>query len=439
MRALPRRCAAVAALLAAAGAQKLDSGGCVEARAAGCGSVLAGGSGYDAWCFSSVPRLYRTHLQYGAPRGPGSGTNSSALCMPRLVTANRSERISFREVAARARTMVCCGFGSLWFRRYGPRVLPSVLPGEGEGDWWDVDDFPVAVARVRHRCNFPTRSRPRAVSCWRSGGGSALGTVPVPDSLAAIWAPPHRDQNSEVVTSRFQAYDPFLHALVRRLLDRRPALVLDVGANLGYVTLYALAMGHRTVSFEAFPRTRRKLELSVWLSGAWGRGEVVGAAVGDEPGEAKLAVTQGNYGGNHVVADEGEAAAAGQPVVTVPVTTIDEALASRASRGVPAVPLLIKLDVEGRELAALRGAEDTLQRARPYLVVETCQPKAFGSAADVSPACAPPEPLFQHLKSRGYACATTLEQALAGTWDVQAVLSPRRRSAVTANVVCAPT
>ncbi|MGI8729578.1 MAG: FkbM family methyltransferase [Solirubrobacteraceae bacterium] len=50
--------------------------------------------------------------------------------------------------------------------------------------------------------------------------------------------------------------------------------------------------------------------------------------------------------------------------ITVPVATLDAALAGRRP------PSFVKVDVEGMELAMLRGAEQTLRAARPTLIVE---------------------------------------------------------------------
>jgi hypothetical protein len=53
-------------------------------------------------------------------------------------------------------------------------------------------------------------------------------------------------------------------------------------------------------------------------------------------------------------------------VLRVPVTTID---AEWRSRGEPQVAL-VKLDIEGGELSALRGAVALLQRWHPLLIIE---------------------------------------------------------------------
>jgi hypothetical protein len=53
-----------------------------------------------------------------------------------------------------------------------------------------------------------------------------------------------------------------------------------------------------------------------------------------------------------------------QAVIDVPVTTIDRAVAGGSG------PTLIKIDVEGHELAVLTGAEATLAAHRPMVLIE---------------------------------------------------------------------
>jgi FkbM family methyltransferase len=90
----------------------------------------------------------------------------------------------------------------------------------------------------------------------------------------------------------------------------------------------------------------------------------------------------------------------------VEVTTLDAAL-----EGAPAVGL-VKCDVEGHELAALRGGERMLRRDRPVVLVETEQRhQREGSVTD----------LFDWLGGLGYEGSCLRAQGLAplNTFDVQ--------------------
>lgn len=81
------------------------------------------------------------------------------------------------------------------------------------------------------------------------------------------------------------------------------------------------------------------------------RATVTRAALGAEPGQCGIAEGAQNTGQAHVVTG-----------YSVPLITVD-------SLGLTGLDLL-KLDVEGYELFALRGARETLERERPVVVIE---------------------------------------------------------------------
>ena len=68
-------------------------------------------------------------------------------------------------------------------------------------------------------------------------------------------------------------------------------LVVDVGANFGWYTLYSLALGCRTLSFEPVPMWREVLRLGVALNRGFGaRVRVVPRVVSNRKGVVTLAV-----------------------------------------------------------------------------------------------------------------------------------------------------
>jgi FkbM family methyltransferase len=140
-------------------------------------------------------------------------------------------------------------------------------------------------------------------------------------------------------------------AWIRQAL--RPGdVVADVGANNGFTgILFARAVGAagRVVGFEPSPANLEAARQNIRLNQV-GNFELVAAAVGAEPGTVSFDPGFGNG-----------AVASGGPI-TVPQVTLD------AHFGASRVDLL-KLDIEGYELAALRGARRLLE-ARPALAIE---------------------------------------------------------------------
>lgn len=128
----------------------------------------------------------------------------------------------------------------------------------------------------------------------------------------------------------------------------RGTTVLDLGAHLGTFALPAAALGYRVVAVEASPTSAALLRAAVAANG-FGQVEVVEAAVWSRSGTMEF-VEDGPYG--HLATDaDGDGRTA--KVATV---TVDE-LAERL--GLQDVSL-IKIDIEGAEVAALQGMQRLL-------------------------------------------------------------------------------
>jgi FkbM family methyltransferase len=171
---------------------------------------------------------------------------------------------------------------------------------------------------------------------------------------------------------------------VLRHLRGHTGVLLDVGANDG-LSILSMRMFDRTnpiVSVEPNPRYRRRLErLCRWF----GPASVRNCATGDQPGQFLLHVPA--YRGYPLPAfaslDPAEArdlpahgmfrrrfdpAQVQIESVTVPVEPVD---AWRLD------PIFVKIDVQGAELATLRGMRATLLRSRPVVLIER-NPGTFG-------------------------------------------------------------
>jgi len=150
-----------------------------------------------------------------------------------------------------------------------------------------------------------------------------------------------------------------------RLLASSPApVVYDVGGNCGWFSLRAAQAGAAVWAFEPVPETADVLERNL---SRHDRAVVVRTAVGERAGRASMHIysSSGNNSlverslpPDHPLRHEG--------IIEVPVIALDDF----ASRGDVAAPTLLKVDVEGFELPALRGARDVLARARPAVLLE---------------------------------------------------------------------
>jgi FkbM family methyltransferase len=139
-------------------------------------------------------------------------------------------------------------------------------------------------------------------------------------------------------------------------------VVLDAGANVGYFSLLCAKWMHgRGVvhAFEPFPTTAERFGRNIALNPELK--PVIrfhSVALSDVTGEMGMVVPDhGNQGCNCLSAGGS---------VNVRTTTID---AFCESEGIARVDL-IKVDVEGSEVALLQGAAETIRRDRPILMIE---------------------------------------------------------------------
>ena len=144
-------------------------------------------------------------------------------------------------------------------------------------------------------------------------------------------------------------------------------VVIDCGAHVGQSTLTALRMGARlVVSVEPDPKNLMCLRRNLAEHIAAGR--VIVAPVGVSDRDAMLPIVRGAESSQTEVLQEGhegEHEAGGD--VMVPLTTIDALVAKYQLERVD----FIKMDIEGAEMSAVRGAAQTLRRFRPRMALAT--------------------------------------------------------------------
>jgi FkbM family methyltransferase len=151
------------------------------------------------------------------------------------------------------------------------------------------------------------------------------------------------------------------HPLVQLLEALVPAggRVLDLGTHVGTFTLTAAALGYEVLGVEASPRNASLLRASLQRNG-FDRVRLVQAAVSDRPGTLEFCQA-GPYG--HVAAPGPR-----PPNLVVRALAVDDLLDEHGWEQVD----FVKLDIEGSEVAGLRGLARRLGRAdAPPLLVES--------------------------------------------------------------------
>lgn len=158
--------------------------------------------------------------------------------------------------------------------------------------------------------------------------------------------------------------DPF--AVQKHLLAGRPCrTIFDVGAYKGHVaaTYHELFPTADIYSFEPFPPS---YELLAQRFGKHAKVHLVNCAVSSQSGESTFHVNQNPATNSLLATGQGYSAvmAVTDKQIQVPTVTLDEFVASRNL----AAPEILKFDIQGNELNALRGANKLLGDDGPLLI-----------------------------------------------------------------------
>ena len=192
----------------------------------------------------------------------------------------------------------------------------------------------------------------------------------------------HGNQATDVI--------PFLRQYLK------PDMVLvDIGANQGEVAITAAKrlVNGEVFAFEPVPALFAQLQQNIALN-AFTNVHAVNCALSDQPGYMKLYTSMDveiHTGFNEGLASLFPSDYRNAAVAEAKVDLLDNVISSANPRRVD----LIKIDVEGAELHALRGATETLRRFRPHILAEV-NPEALLAAGDSV------EGLIHFLREHGY-------------------------------------
>jgi FkbM family methyltransferase len=163
---------------------------------------------------------------------------------------------------------------------------------------------------------------------------------------------------------------------------RRGDVFVDIGANVGSYTVLAAKLGARVVAVEPIPATFDHLVANVRLNGLESLVTAHRVGLSDRNGTLRFTTDHGTI--NHVLAATENLAG-----TDIEVVTLDSILAGVS-------PALIKIDVEGHELAVLNGAGRTL--GSPSLLAVIMETNGSGLRYGISDA-----QLYELMEARGFA------------------------------------
>lgn len=152
-----------------------------------------------------------------------------------------------------------------------------------------------------------------------------------------------------------------------RQLDLKDKVVYEIGAFQGILTLFFSSRAKEVIAYEPNPPSYHRVLQNLRLNDR-ANVRVRHLAVGEMEGSLTLLcdpLMPGGTSGDPTVAGQIKGSTAATSV-TVPVVTLDSDIASAR---LPK-PDLIKIDIEGMELPALRGMAQTLREHHPELYME---------------------------------------------------------------------
>jgi len=191
-------------------------------------------------------------------------------------------------------------------------------------------------------------------------------------------------------------YEPHVAHTLLGLL-RTDTHFLDVGANVGYFSLLAATRcpQGRVYAVEPDPQNFRLFSASIALNGLRERISAVQTAASDEDGLAMLS-DLGNPE-NRGARFTAKTRSALEAHVHGPAPTFTEVRMARLDRLFAGERIdVLKIDVEGHEPPALRGAEGLLSTYKPAILLE------FSPGNIINIASEPPETMLQFLRGLGY-------------------------------------
>jgi FkbM family methyltransferase len=174
-------------------------------------------------------------------------------------------------------------------------------------------------------------------------------------------------RNSSNMVNRYDALQ--IEWLIQNI--QPGAICIDVGGHTGECAIIMAALAKKTgqvVTFEPDPAARRVLQRNIQLNPEIGPISVESYAISDCVGDAQLFNGKGNA--NSALAAVGSVTNA-HPI-TIKTMTLDTFLSANAF----SPPNVVKIDIEGAEIHALRGARALLRSAADILV--ELHPYAWG-------------------------------------------------------------
>jgi FkbM family methyltransferase len=211
--------------------------------------------------------------------------------------------------------------------------------------------------------------------------------------------------------------------LDRMLTVESDPVFYDVGANYGYYTLRAAAAAAHVYAFEPVSETYGQLRSNIDQNDLQDVVAAYQVGLSDCPGIAEVNIYNSSGNNSMYLTTSSDPSVTRVGTETIELTTLDELIEAEGL----SLPTILKMDIEGAELYALRGARNTIARSQPTLIVEFDE-HAFADANYSK------EDLLSELDRHGY----TIFGLLADAYDSTLYPASEFAAVLVANLVALP-
>lgn len=221
------------------------------------------------------------------------------------------------------------------------------------------------------------RSLEDALERRREDAGKPVDTLKIPAKIVEsddlLWY----DRGAGTDDRLGWGHEPELNEVLPDLMPEGGVL-LDVGAHVGHWTLRLAGKAKHVIAVEANPETATILRRNIAINDI-DNVHVMELAAWNERGSLTLSDPNQHRAGGSTRTIPGEDDSGQSGAVSVPALPLDEMPSLKTLERLD----LIKLDVEGADVRALRGMSKTIRRFKPTLFVETHDAYGYYERADL--------------------------------------------------------
>lgn len=177
------------------------------------------------------------------------------------------------------------------------------------------------------------------------------------------------DPDDSLGLVKWGEYEPFESQIIRNALHPESYFV-DVGAHIGYYSCLARSCGARVTAYEPNPLNSAFLAINLSQYG-WHSYGIRGSALSDEDGDKQLFLSPTNSGDDTLYPFDDLQRAS----IMITTSRLDDSVWME-------YPDLIKIDIQGGEIKALRGMERVLSKKQVKTLAVEFFPDALRAAGD---------------------------------------------------------